>query len=65
MTTNVGNMDRIARAVIGAALVIAALSGLIGAWGWLGFVLLATAVFSFCPVYAVLGMNSCDAAPKP
>lgn len=64
MTTNVGNMDRIARAVIGAVLVAAALSGAIGVWGWLGVVLLATALFSFCPVYAILGMSSCQVSPK-
>lgn len=65
MTTNVGTMDRIARAAIGAILVIAVLSGSIGAWGWLGVVLLATAAFSFCPVYAALGASSCHVPTKP
>lgn len=65
MTTNVGNLDRIARTAIGAILVIAAFSGSIGAWGWLGAVLLATAAFSFCPVYAALGVSSCHVPTKP
>lgn len=64
MTTNIGKMDRIGRAILGAVLVAAALSGAIGAWGWLGAVLLATAVFSFCPAYAVLGISSCNVSTK-
>lgn len=65
MTNNIGNMDRIGRAILGAVLVAAALSGAIGTWGWLGIVLLATAVFSFCPLYAVLGISSCHVSTKP
>lgn len=64
MTTNIGNMDRMARALIGVALIGATLAGLIGAWGWLGIVLLGTAAFSFCPLYAALGTNSCDVPAK-
>jgi hypothetical protein len=32
-------------------------------WGWLGIVLLVTAAFSFCPLYALCGCNSCHACP--
>ncbi len=64
MKKNVGNMDRIARAVLGGALIAATLSGLIGVWGWIGVVPLGTAVFSFCPLYALLGMNSCHGSPS-
>ena len=35
------------------------LSGTIGAWGWLGLVLVATAAIGFCPLYPLLGMNTC------
>jgi len=38
MKANVGSIDRIARIAIGLALIAAALSGAIGAWGWLGLV---------------------------
>jgi hypothetical protein len=58
MNKNIGITDRIIRIVVGLALVIAALLGWIGAWGWIGVVPLATAIFSFCPVYALLGMSS-------
>ena len=59
MTTNMGGTDRILRIVLGLALIIMTLSGVIGAWGWLGLVPLATAAFGFCPLYKMLGMNTC------
>ncbi|MFZ2268027.1 MAG: DUF2892 domain-containing protein [Azonexus sp.] len=58
MKANIGNLDRIARAVIGILLIGASLSGMIGLWGLLGFIPLATAALSFCPLYAVLGIRS-------
>lgn len=63
MKMNIGNIDRIARALIGIFLIGAVLTGVIGAWGWIGIIPLATAIFRFCPLYAVLGMDTCDAAP--
>ena len=59
MTTNMGGTDRILRIVLGLALIVMTLSGVIGAWGWLGLVPLATAAFGFCPLYKMLGMNTC------
>ena len=59
MKTNVGSIDRLARVVIGLLLITLAAMGSIGAWGWIGIVPLATAVFSFCPLYGVLGLNTC------
>ena len=57
--TNVGSTDRLARIVIGAALVLLAVTGVIGAWGWIGVVPLATGFIRFCPAYTLLGMNTC------
>lgn len=59
ITTNIGSTDRIARLVLGAVLVILALTGTIGAWGWLGLIFLGTAFLKFCPIYKVLGMKTC------
>lgn len=56
---NIASWDRIARVVIGAVLVIGALTGTIGLWGWLGAILLATAGMNFCPIYKVLGVKTC------
>jgi hypothetical protein len=59
MKTNVGTLDRIARIVIGLALLALTLTGTIGAWGWIGVVPLATAAFGNCPLYGVLGFSTC------
>lgn len=59
MTKNVGGIDRILRIVAGLALSGLAAMGLIGPWGWLGLVVLATGVFSFCMPYQLLGFSTC------
>jgi hypothetical protein len=59
MKANVGSIDRLARIVIGLLLIALAATGNIGAWGWIGIVPLATAAFSFCPLYTVLGFSTC------
>lgn len=62
--SNVGTPDRIARAIVGLALIVAPLliggvSGLvIGLSIAVGAVLVATAVFGFCPIYALFGLSS-------
>ena len=60
LSRNLAGWDRIARVVIGALLVIGALTGTIGLWGWVGVVLLATAGMNFCPIYRVLGVKTCQ-----
>jgi hypothetical protein len=59
MKTNMGGIDRIARIVLGLALIALTLTGTIGVWGWIGVVLVATAAMGFCPLYTVLGFSSC------
>ena len=59
MKTNVGGIDRILRIVFGLALIGLTLGGVIGAWGWIGIVPLATAAIGFCPLYTVLGFSTC------
>jgi hypothetical protein len=59
MKTNVGGIDRIARIVLGLALIALTLTGTIGVWGWIGIVPVATAAMGFCPLYTVLGFSSC------
>ncbi len=62
MTCNMGKIDRIIRGVLGAiALAIAIINGSI-ITGVIGVVLLGTAIISWCPPYALLGINTgCDA----
>lgn len=59
MTRNVGGIDRIARIVVGLALIAAAATGTVGVWGWIGVVPLATGLIGWCPPYAIFGLNTC------
>jgi hypothetical protein len=59
MKTNEGGIDRILRIVAGLALIGLTLTGTIGAWGWIGVVPLATGLIGWCPLYTLLGINSC------
>lgn len=59
MKSNVGGIDRILRIVAGLALIVATLAGVIGMWGWIGVVPLATGLFRLCPLYTILGINTC------
>ncbi len=59
MSSNVGGIDRILRIVAGVALIALTVAGTIGAWGWIGVVPLVTGLFKFCPLYPILGMNTC------
>ena len=59
MEANVGSIDRVIRILAGLALIGATLAGIIGSWGWIGVVPLATGVFRFCPAYLPLGLNTC------
>lgn len=42
----------------GLTLIILSLSGVIGIWGWIGLVFVATALINFCPIYRVLGIST-------
>ncbi len=64
MKTNVASIDRTVRVVAGLILVGLSLAGIIGAWGWIGIVLVATGLIGFCPLYSLLGMNNCPAEMK-
>ena len=58
MKSNVGGIDKILRIVAGIALIAWALTG--GpVWAWIGVVPLATGLFNFCPLYGLLGVNTC------
>ena len=56
---NMGGTDRIARLIIGALLVVLAITGTIGVWGWVGIILVVTAFINFCPIYRVFGIKTC------
>ncbi len=56
---NVGGIDRIVRILAGLVLLALAVTGTIGVWGYVGLVPLATGLLSTCPLYSVLGFNTC------
>lgn len=64
MKANVGQADKIARIVLGAVLILLTLTGVIGVWGWIGIVPLGTGLFNFCPLYTLLGINTCKIKPE-
>lgn len=60
MTHNLGQIDRIARLVLGALLIVLAVTGVIGLWGYLGIILVGTGFVNFCPIYRVFGIKTCQ-----
>lgn len=58
---NVGGFDRVLRVLIGLALIAIVFVGPKTPWGWVGVIPLATGLFSFCPLYALLGIKTCGA----
>ena len=67
---NVGSTDRTLRFIVGAVLLaspfLPPFAAMFAAWGvWkfavaaIGVVMLGTAIFRFCPAYAVLGVRTC------
>lgn len=59
MKSNVGGIERILRIVVGAVLVLLAVTGQVGVWGWIGLLPLATGLIGWCPPYGLLGINTC------
>lgn len=59
MKKNEGSLDRALRVVAGVALVGLAVSGNIGVWGYIGVVPLLTGALGYCPLYTILGFNTC------
>jgi len=66
MKANVGGIDRIVRLLAGLALIaFGVLGSLASPWNMVaigaGAVFVLTSAISFCPLYTLLGINSCPA----
>ena len=59
MPRNEGKIDRILRVVVGLALISLVFIGPKTLWGLIGLVPLITGAIGFCPVYPILGINTC------
>ncbi len=61
-TQNESGLDRTLRAIVGIALVIAMFTIIQGVWLWVAgivaAILLVTAAVGFCPLYALLRLNT-------
>lgn len=64
MKANVGSLDRILRVVAGLVLIALAATGTIGLWGWIGVVPVLTGLFRFCPLYSLIGIDTCPLQGK-
>ncbi|MFN7823413.1 MAG: DUF2892 domain-containing protein [Bacteroidota bacterium] len=65
MRKNMGSTDKIIRIFLAAVLAaIFFTKTIIGTWGYVALavaaVFLLTSLVSFCPLYTVLGMNTCE-----
>jgi len=56
---NEGKTDRTLRVLAGAALISLVFVGPQTAWGWIGLLPLVTGLVGNCPVYSLLGINTC------
>lgn len=65
MKCNVGAIDGGIRIILGLSLLSLVFVGPQTPWGWLGLILLATGVMSWCPVYRLFGMDTCSHGEDP
>ena len=59
MSRNEGNIYRALRIIAGLALLALVFVGPQTPWGWIGIVPLVTGLVGFCPLYRLLGINTC------
>jgi hypothetical protein len=59
MTANEGTVDRAIRILAGVVILSLAFIGPRTAWGYLGIIPILTGALGYCPVYALLGINTC------
>lgn len=56
---NEGKTDRALRAVLGLLLISLVFVGPKTPWGWVGLVPLLTGLAGYCPLYSLIGLNTC------
>jgi hypothetical protein len=59
MKANEGTIDRLLRVLVGVAVLSLVFIGPKTPWGYLGLVPLVTGIVGWCPLYSILGVNSC------
>lgn len=61
---NEHNVERVIRVVFGLALISQAFVGQQNMWFLLGIVPVVTGLWGVCPVYTLLGVNTCGCSDK-
>lgn len=56
---NEGATDRVLRVILGLGLLSLVFVGPQTPWGWIGVVPLVTGLLGSCPLYTLLGLNTC------
>lgn len=59
MTKNEGTIDRALRVIAGLVLLSLVFIGPQTMWGLIGIVPLVTGLIGICPLYSILGINTC------
>lgn len=59
MTKNEGVLDRILRVALGLGLLSLTVIGPQSMWGLVGLVPLLTGLVGYCPLYRLVGVNTC------
>ncbi len=60
MNKNVGGIDRVARIIVGLALIALAATDTLGVWAYIGVVPLLTGLIGWCPAYLPFGLKTCS-----
>ena len=63
MKANEGVLDRVLRTMVGLVILSLVFIGPRTPWAWLGLIPLVTGLVGFCPLYRLLGVNTCPARP--
>ncbi|MCD2259591.1 YgaP family membrane protein [Psychroserpens luteolus] len=69
MKSNVGTSDKVIRIALAIVIGVLYFADIIsGTWSYVllgfAFILILTSVMSFCPIYKLLGINSCSLKTK-
>ena len=60
-SANEGLVDRLIRIAVGLFVLSPAFLGPQTPWGYLGLIPLVTGIVGFCPLYRLVGINTCPA----
>lgn len=60
MKINEGKIDRFLRVILGIGISSLAFWGPQTPWAYLGLIPLLTGIIGYCPLYAIIGVNTCS-----